>query len=369
MRTLKQALRGIVFAVVLGVGVTAVPAHATPADQARQTVEALDWARVDDFAARLGVDHDELTGDVINPDDYQCSAATPVRTWLAGQVADWTSVDRGYANLGQQLVVLDAVLFPAGTSFGLNGEYTQDITTVFRDLKTFWDIDGSTIKVAPLNSTILLSQPRLSRVLQLLFGLPPQTIDPVAAALVTIYDQPQFDHGRHPFFSFNAFAQQGGLEIPGVGVIPDEILMGDGVLAGFAAVGLGDVSAKAIFAHEYGHHIQFRRNLFESDLTGPEATRRTELMADAFGSYYLTHARGATMQWKRVQQFEQIFFQLGDCGFAAVSHHGTPSQRLRAVEWGYNVADSAHKQGHVLPTLTFADLFDRTLPELVAPDA
>ncbi|MCE7009674.1 hypothetical protein LWC34_43730 [Kibdelosporangium philippinense] len=369
MRMLKQALRTVILAVALGAGVVVAPAYATPVEQARQIVDALDVARIEQFAARLGVEDNELTDSVINPGDYQCSAATPVRTWLAEQIASWTPLDRAYADLGQQLAVLDAVLFPAGDKFGLNGEYTQDVTKVFRDLKKFWDIDGSSIKVASLNSTVLLSQPRLSRLLQVLYGLPPQAVDPTAAALVTIYDQPQFDQGRHPFFSFNAFAQQGGLEIPGVGVIPDEILMGDGVLAGFAAVGLADVSAKAIFAHEYGHHVQFRRNLFESDLTGPEATRRTELMADAFGSYYLTHARGATMQWKRVRLFEQVFFQLGDCGFAAASHHGTPNQRLRAVDWGYDVADSAHKQGHVLPTLTFADLFDRKLPELVAPDA
>jgi predicted metalloprotease len=151
--------------------------------------------------------------------------------------------------------------------------------------------------------------------------------------------------------------------------VPPEIVMGDGVLAGFKAVGVGDVAGQAILAHEYGHHIQFQRNLTQSTLTGPEASRRLELMADAFSSYYLTHARGATMQWKRVQQFVQVFYQLGDCLFTVANHHGTPNQRLRSAEWGYSVANDAHTQGHILPSLTFAALFEQKLPQLVAPDA
>ena len=35
---------------------------------------------------------------------------------------------------------------------------------------------------------------------------------------------------------------------------------------------------------EFGHHVQFEDGLFNSPLTGAEATRRTELMADAFGT-------------------------------------------------------------------------------------
>ncbi|MEO7961344.1 MAG: hypothetical protein ABIR19_07350, partial [Ginsengibacter sp.] len=121
---------------------------------------------------------------------------------------------------------------------------------------------------------------------------------------------------------------------------------------------------QAILAHEFGHHIQFQLNLFE-DVESPEATRRTELMADAFSAYYLSHARGASMQWKRVKQFLEVFFNIGDCQFTNPGHHGTPTQRMAAAEWAYHVADDAQKQGHILTAQEFVALFEAQLSELV----
>jgi hypothetical protein len=151
--------------------------------------------------------------------------------------------------------------------------------------------------------------------------------------------------GDHPIFTFNAYAHSSeGQEIPRLGIVPDKIVLGDGVLDGFNLVGLGDVTTQAILGHEFGHHVQYEDGLFQSDLPAPEATRRAELMADAFSAYFLTHVRGENMHWGRVQQFTQMFAQLGDCGFDAPSHHGTPNQRVRAALWGFQVADTARRQ-------------------------
>ncbi|HVH93870.1 MAG TPA: hypothetical protein VM688_03025, partial [Nocardioidaceae bacterium] len=60
---------------------------------------------------------------------------------------------------------------------------------------------------------------------------------------------------------------------------------------------------------------------------------------------------------------------VGDCAFDDPNHHGTPNQRLRASTWGAQLAMSAQKQGHILPSLTVARLFDKALPAIVAPDA
>ena len=133
----------------------------------------------------------------------------------------------------------------------------------------------------------------------------------------------------------------------------------------YADLGFGDVAPQAILAHEFGHHIQFQLDLFGT-VPSPEATRRTELMADAYAAYYLSHARGAAMQWKRVEQFLQVFYNIGDCLFTNNNHHGTPTQRMAAAEWGYRLADSAQKQGHILTAEEFAALFDASLPQIVA---
>ncbi|MFG2913101.1 hypothetical protein ACGF0D_09445 [Kitasatospora sp. NPDC048298] len=52
------------------------------------------------------------------------------------------------------------------------------------------------------------------------------------------------------------------------------------------AVGFGDTAPRAILAHEFGYQVHYADGLFDNTkLTGPEATRRTELMTDAFGTY------------------------------------------------------------------------------------
>ena len=148
--------------------------------------------------------------------------------------------------------------------------------------------------------------------------------------------------------------------------------MGDGILEGYTAVGLGDVAPQAVFAHEFGHHIQFQNGYFEDDVPGAtteaELTRYTELMADAFAAYYLTHHRGAGMKKKRVEQFLQVFFQIGDCAFDDPGHHGTPNQRMAAARFGFEVADQALKHGRILSSDAFHDLFVAEYPDLVAPD-
>ena len=60
-------------------------------------------------------------------------------------------------------------------------------------------------------------------------------------------------------------------------------------------------------------------------------TRYTELMADAYSAYYLTHKRGAAMNRHRVAGFLEVFYQIGDCAYTNNGHHGTPNQRMNAA--------------------------------------
>jgi predicted metalloprotease len=136
-----------------------------------------------------------------------------------------------------------------------------------------------------------------------------------------------------------------------------------------------DVALPAVFAHEFGHHIQYERGYFDDLPPGPdpnnvsdaEFTRYTELMADTFSAYYLTHSRGAALNRKRVAEFLEVFFQIGDCQFTSAGHHGTPIQRMRAATFGFNVADQAHKQGHILTAAQFHALFVANYTSFVAP--
>ncbi|ONI75808.1 hypothetical protein BWI15_08300 [Kribbella sp. ALI-6-A] len=324
---------------------------------------------------RLGLEEQELVGGVIDPSDYQCSPGSPVRDWLESTKASWTAADHGTANLISTLKphLLDALLFPRPAGplvFGTGGQDTTDITHSFRDLQRFWDIESGDIELTPFHGTVLLDQARLFQVFHRAFGFDVTTSTNLAGLISQLANQPQFDYGNHPTFTFNAFAfSNRGVPFPGIGQVADKILMGDGVLAGYRAVGLDDVAAEAIVAHEFGHHIQYELDLTATTLPAPEAARRLELMADAFAGYYLHHARGSALQTKRINQFVESFAQLGDCSFDAISHHGTRNQRLASSLWGTQVADAARPQSTILPSRTFGQLFEQKLPELIAPDA
>ncbi|EAZ82971.1 hypothetical protein [Algoriphagus machipongonensis] len=263
----------------------------------------------------------------------------------------------------------DALLFENSSEdqyFGLDGEHTQVLTKTFKDLKRFWDIPSEDIVLAAMHGNMLLDREKVIRIDKILYNDDQANAELYADLIIFLFENfSQYRNGEHPIFTFNAFAQT-SFEFGG-NLIPSKIIMGDGILDAYTGLGFEDVAPQAILAHEYGHQIQYAVGTFDNPISSDRAenTRRTEMMADAFSAYYLSHARGATMQWKRVQQFLEVFFNIGDCGFSNSGHHGTPLQRMAAAQWGYDLANSAKKQGEILSSQEFADLFDAALPSLV----
>lgn len=298
-----------------------------------------------------------------------CNSNTLLNQWLNQELADWDNDVIFFAIITGMLdfPTYDALLFEnssANQYFGVNGEYTQRVTKTFKDLKRFWNIQSEGIVLAAMHGSMLRDRNKLIRIDMILFG-DPQPVAEFWADLILdlLATVPQYRNGDHPIFTFNAFAQE-SFNFPPYGVVPDKIIMGDGIMDAYTGIGYGDVAPQAILAHEFGHHIQFQLDLF-GNVFSPEATRRTELMADAYSAYFLSHSRGASMQWKRVKQFLQVFFNIGDCSFTSPNHHGTPTQRMAAAEWAYNLANDAQKQGHILTAEAFTALFEAQLPILV----
>jgi hypothetical protein len=306
----------------------------------------------------------------LDPSAVTCNDNTALNQWLSAQLSDWTDEIINVV-LGTDMLNLptyDALVFEnssANQTFGAQGEYTQRLTKTFKDLKRFWNIQSDQIVLAAMHGSMLADRSKVIRTYEAAYGL-----DPADAAFLadivttTVQVYPQLHGGSHPIFTFNSFAQQ-GFDYPPYGHIPDKIIMGDGIMEAFTATGFNDVAPQAILAHEYGHHIQFQLHLYTGSQS-PEATRRMELMADAYSAYYLSHARGASMQWKRVQEFLAVFFNIGDCSVTSSGHHGTPSQRMAAAQFGYNVANDAQKQGHILTAQDFTARFEAQLPSILA---
>ena len=299
-----------------------------------------------------------------------CDANTALNQWLGHELSDWNAEVFGYVRdfAMLDLPAYDALVFEnssAAQSFGLNGEYTQRLTKTFKDLRRFWNIQSTGMVLAAMHGSMLQDRAKVVRTYVAVFEVSPKTAEILADIVVELTTLvPQYRGGNHPIFTFNAFSLE-GFDFPPYGVIPNKIVMGDGILTAYTGIGYGDVAPQAILAHEFGHQVQFQLGVFGS-VTSPEATRRTELMADAYSAYYLSHARGAAMQWKRVQEFLQVFFNIGDCAFTNDGHHGTPTQRMAAAQWAYNLANDAQRQGQILPAQEFTRLFEAQLPQIVA---
>jgi hypothetical protein len=338
-------------------------ARLTPAQQDRLRSGALAKVEITD-------EWSELVQNAIDPGSYQCNPDSPFKAWIEGQVAqiDPVALNAAGSMGGLSLPAADAVVFGSeskSNTFGVNGEYTHLLTSEIKDLRRFWDIHTADIQLIPMHGAdVFSSVDRIARAYEFGFGLPHADAQEAAAIMYElIQTTPSLQGGKHPLFSLNAFA------VPGSPGLSDRVIMGDGLLQAMAGIGLGDVAPRAILAHEFSHQVQFDDNLFVSPLTGAEATRRTELMADAFGTYFLTHARGEALNAKRLLPSEQAFYAVGDCNFDYAGHHGTPNQRLRASTWGADLANGAQKQGFILPSLVLDADFEQELPVLVAPDA
>jgi hypothetical protein len=314
----------------------------------------------------------------INPGDYVCPASTPISDWWLTEALEFRNSEPAlfnllYVNLLADLIPqYEALFFQTAATpqyFGYNGEYTKVLTKTEKDVKRFWDINSNDIQMIGFHGTVLQDVTRTAATYEILFGVDHATAVSIATTVRNaVLQSGVLDGGNHPLFSFNAFA----VTDP-AGTIPDKILMGDGVLEGYRVLGFGDVAPQAVYAHEFGHHIQYERGYFSDPYATSgdkaEQTRYTELMADAFSAYYLTHKRGAGMKKGRVAQFLEVFFEIGDCAFDSPGHHGTPNQRMAAARLGFDIADQAQKQGHILTAEQFHAQFVAAYPGIIAPDA
>jgi len=88
-------------------------------------------------------------------------------------------------------------------------------------------------------------------------------------------------------------------------------------------------SIPVIMAHEFAHILQFKRGV-------RLPTKRMELQADFLAGWYL--AKRQALSFYNVRPVLESFFQMGDYEFNSPNHHGTPHQRLMALQTGYQLS-------------------------------
>lgn len=309
----------------------------------------------------------------INPDDYECGA-TPLDAYVDEIIGDVDFFTLFILILtgALDMPTYDALLFgtEGDPDYALPGD-AKGLNKAFSKAEKFWDIDSSDIQLLGMHGEMIVDVDRAARLNEVLYGMSEQDAVEMAELIAEVVnDDPALAGGENPIFTLNAFAfTADGETDPLIASIPDKIVMGEGIIDAMDAMGLGTHGAQAILAHEYAHHVQFEEGLFDSDLPDNEATRRTELMADAYASYFSAHRQGLNLRKDVILKVQESFYNVGDCSFESPGHHGTPNQRLAAAEWGADLAISAQKQGHVLTVDELTELFEAQLPIFLEPDA
>ncbi|MBY5163507.1 neutral zinc metallopeptidase [Salsipaludibacter albus] len=359
---------------VLLVATSISAASAAPSDTVGPDVPADAAERVAAVDAALGIDtpwRDALQR-AIDPADYECEA-TEFYDWIDDLLA---RTNLAVLNTIEQYAVSAwptyyTALFdddPSDDTVGVDGSQTREQRTRHKDAQRFWDVPTDDVRLHGMHGADIADDAKMVPTVQALFGVGAGTAQAVVDFVqAQIEAEPTIGYD-HPYFTLNAFAIEGGEILPGL-VIPDKIVMGDGVLTALDELGIGDNGPDFVHAHEFAHHVQFEIGAFDSPLPAPEATRRTELMADAFAAYNLAHARGATFQTKRITEAIVGAYDVGDCSFTNSGHHGTPNQREAAATWGAGLAQDARPQGMVSSALDLFDRFEVQLPILLEPDA
>ncbi|MGA8854211.1 MAG: hypothetical protein WB492_08550, partial [Christiangramia sp.] len=304
----------------------------------------------------------DIVRNAVEPSECGPTAFRSVQNKYIGQlVQDPIALD--YYSLFLDINYISSVYLDQGEQyFGAEGDYTKLMVKRERELESFWNMEDE-IRVQGQHTATLTDRDVFVQALSQFFTIGGQPIpmpivnayaDELAAAAEASPNLPE-----NPFFATDGFA-----------TYSKTIVIGDGLVSWMAETGISeDIVWTGIFSHEWAHQVQFKNYgewYPEGAAQDPaEATRYTELEADFLAAYFMTHKRGATYNWKRVEEFYELFFQIGDCGFDSSGHHGTPAQRLNAAQLGFEVANSAQKQGQILTADEAHKIFTENIDSLL----
>ena len=96
----------------------------------------------------------------------------------------------------------------------------------------------------------------------------------------------------------------------------------------------GDVVILGICAHEFGHISQYFGGAYEFLRASHHTVKLVELHADYLAGYFMALLKRDRPTLK-LRSFGRAFFELGTYDREDPGFHGTPDERLQAVEAGY----------------------------------
>lgn len=240
-------------------------------------------------------------------------------------------------NFYRNLSFVGSIIDDSPQYFGPNGEYTKLVQKRTRDLRRFWNLDRD-IQVHGQHNETLNDREKLADIL-LYFVEDIENREQIYPYVDDLLLRNQMSPylPESPLFSIDGFSTFGGV-----------IVVGDGLVNILGEAGIDpEVAWSGILAHEWAHQVQM-------ELHKNNSVAFPEPEADFLAAYYLTHKRGATYNWKKTEEFLDLFFQLGAC---SDQNHGDPQMRMLAAYSGYELAMETQKKGHILNPETLNIIF------------
>ncbi|WP_303311962.1 hypothetical protein [Hymenobacter sp. BT730] len=281
---------------------------------------------------------------------------TPFNYALSPYVAQFGDLEWEWYDLMATIAQYYTYFDTSAQYFGADGSLTNFADKHKRNLESFWNMPGE-ITLKGQHTKTLQNRDAIAAVY----------INATTATTAEAYEnadylienviKPSTAFQNSPLLSLDGFATTGKM-----------IVIGDGIVQIMTDAGVDrNVTFAGILGHEWAHQVQFKNytQWYGPRVNTAEQTRKTELEADVFSSYYLTHKRGATYNWKSAAEFFELFYNIGDCSFTSTGHHGTPNQRLAASRLGWIIAQEVKPMGHILSANDMHSLFMAALNNII----
>lgn len=301
---------------------------------------------------------DAIAANAVTPSEC---GPTPFNYAISPYAMEFGDLEWEWYDLLSQINQLYMFIDQSEQYFGAEGHLTNFAAKHKRNLESFWNMKNE-ITLKGQHTSTLHDRDAIAAVYMVFAGLTEAQAYGNADFLIANVIEPSVAFDTTPLLSFDGFATTGDL-----------IVIGDGIVKVMTDAGVDEkVTFAGILAHEWGHQIQFNnfKEWYGVDrgdhVSTPEATRMTELEADFLTGYYLTHKRGGTYNWKRAEEFFELFYNIGDCSFNSSGHHGTPNQRLAASRLGYIIAEETFPKGHILEADELHAIFMAAYADIIA---
>lgn len=104
----------------------------------------------------------------------------------------------------------------------------------------------------------------------------------------------------------------------------------------------GGTAVAGIAAHECAHIYQFFTRYGDILTRASHTAKPMELHADLLAGYYMKNKADRSGMSVDIRTFSRSLYDKGDWNFNEPNHHGTPDERVQAMETGFNLAKRGH---------------------------